>query len=207
MKTKEQILKWIDEQPWANEFYKTAFLRRINLYNDVRFISCAFIWEGTEQGKDIWEKRDEEFRKWYDDDKPKSWEEYCKQNPIKEDEYYISSSSNICKAGYISSRGNLRKVGVVENQMMRDAYVDVNVMPKDLCKAFVAYMKLIQLRNAWVKGWEASYCSYKIEAKDGVILTSSRDYFMYGLSFPTPEMANEFIKTFKDLLEVAKPLL
>ena len=28
MKTKEQILKWLDEQPWANEFYKEAFFGR-----------------------------------------------------------------------------------------------------------------------------------------------------------------------------------
>lgn len=192
MKTKEQILDWLDKQPWANEFYKTAFLRRVNLYNDDRFISCAFIWESAEEGKDVWEKRDEEFRKWYDDDKPKSWEEYCKQNPIKDDDYYISESCTIkkCEAG-----------------VTRIPQFDANAMSRDLCKAFLAYMELIQLRNAWVKGWEASYCSYKIEAKDGVILTSSRDYFMYGLSFPTPEMANEFIKTFKDLLEVAEPLL
>lgn len=61
--------------------------------------------------------------------------------------------------------------------------------------------------NAWVKGWESLYCSYKVEAKDGVISSSSCACFMYGLSFPTPEMANEFIETFKDLLETAKPLL
>jgi len=80
-------------------------------------------------------------------------------------------------------------------------------MSKDLCDAFLAYMKLIQLRNAWVKGWDEEYCSYKIEAKDGVILSAARTRFMYGLSFPTPEMADEFMETFRDLLEVAKPLI
>lgn len=192
MKTKEQILDWLGKQPWANEFYKTAFLRRVNLYNDDRFISCAFIWEGTEQGKDVWEKRDEEFRKWYDDDKPKSWEEYCKQNPIKEDDYYISESCTIkkCEAG-----------------VTRIPQFDANAMSRDLCKAFLAYMKLIQLRNAWTKDHVDEDYHYKIEANDGAISSSSCACFMSGLSFPTPEMANEFIKTFKDLLEVAKPLL
>lgn len=179
MKTKEQILKWIDEQPWANEFYKTAFLRRVNLYNDDRFISCAFIWESTEEGKDVWEKRDEEFRKWYEDYKPKSWEEYCEQNPIKEYEYYIGNSC--------SSRST--------------------TMPKDLCEAFLAYMKLIQLRNAWVKDCDKTTCCYKIESERVGIASKLRPYFHNGLSFPTRAMADEFIKTFKDLLEVAKPLL
>lgn len=177
MKTKEQILKWLDEQPWANEFYKTAFLRRIHLYNDDRFISSAFIWEGTEEGKDVWEKRDEEFREWYDsNDKPMSWKVYCEQNPIKEDDRYIGSDGERC-----------------------------TTMSKDLCKAFLAYMKLIQLRNAWVKG--VGICARRIvpiqSEDDGFNLV----YGETGLSFPTPEMANEFIKTFKDLLEVAKPLI
>lgn len=191
MKTKEQILDWLDKQPWANEFYKTAFLRRVNLYNDDRFISCAFIWKGTEQGIDVWEKRDEEFRKWYDDDKPKSWEEYCKQNPIKANEYYINEFSNF------------QKVAPQE----RNDIADINVMPEGLCEAFLAYMKLIQLRNAWTKDHVDEDCFHKIAAKKGIISRDAQAYFSFGLSFPTPEMADDFMKTFKDLLEVAKPLL
>lgn len=44
MKTKEQILDWLDEQPWASEFYKTVFTLHVNLslsYNE-SFISNAF---------------------------------------------------------------------------------------------------------------------------------------------------------------------
>lgn len=192
MKTKEQILDWLDKQPWANEFYKTAFLRRVNLYNDDRFISCAFIWESAEEGKDVWVKRDEEFRKWYDDDKPKSWEEYCKQNPIKDDDYYISESCTIkeCEAG-----------------VTRIPQFDANAMSRDLCKAFLAYMKLIQLRNAWVKDCDKTACCFKIKSQKDEITDGACPYFENGLSFPTRAMADEFIKTFKDLLEVAKPLL
>lgn len=192
MKTKEQILKWLDEQPWANEFYKTAFLRRVNLYNDDRFISCAFIWEGAEQGKDVWEKRDEEFRKWYDDDKPKSWEEYCEQNLTKDGECYING---VCDIVPLLPGGR------------RDASEDIHTMPKDLCEAFLAYMKLIQLRNAWVKDCDKTTCCYKIESEKDRIESKLRPCFHGGLSFPTRAMADEFIKTFKDLLEIAKPLL
>lgn len=191
MKTKEQILKWLDEQPWKGEFYEAVFTLRIdlNLDYDEAFIFGAFGWEKTEQGRDVWSTRNSAYRKWYfSNERPMSWEEYCEQNPIKLEEYYIDGGSVGQASPREGSRG--RCVG------------DVNVMSKDLCEAFVAYMKLIQLRNAWVKGFDDNY--HKIIRSD--------DYFdcvwgETGLSFPTPEMANEFIKTFKDLLEVAKPLL
>lgn len=89
----------------------------------------------------------------------------------------------------------------------RDVDTDANVMSKELCEAFIAYMKLIQLRNAWVKSCDAADCFYKIEAKGGAIMSSLHTLFMNGLSFPTASMANDFMDTFEDLLEVAKPLL
>lgn len=195
MKTKEQILKWLDGQLWKEEFYKESFTNRLDSvihYNEDLIIS-AFCWSFTKSGVDVWTLRNANFREWYDsNDKPTSWEEYCKQNPFKEDECYIDEFSNITP---------------VSNSRPRDVSSDVNVMSTTLCEAFLAYMKLMQLRNAWTEDWEALYCSYKIEAKDDIISSSPCSCFMYGLSFPTPEMANEFIKTFKDLLEIAKPLL
>lgn len=198
MKTKEQILEWLNNQPWAIEFYKTVFTLRPNaklIYN-CRFIASAFSWIDSPEGLAVWAKRDKEFRKWYKspNGKPMSWEEYCEQNPIKVEECYIDE---FCDLSFASS------LKVVP----RDVKADANVMSKDLCEAFVAYMKLIQLRNAWVKDCNVANCSYKIEASDGAISSSSCACFMAGLSFPTHEMANEFLDTFKDLLEIAKPLL
>lgn len=196
MKTKEQILEWLDKQPWANEFHRAVFMLRtdLNLYYNESFISRAFRWVETEQGEDAWIMRDKEFRQWYNsNDKPLSWEEYCKQNPIKTGDGYINELSIINSA---------------ENSRNRDEDDDVNVMPKDLCTAFLAYMKLIQLRNAWLKDCENG-------DKDGylkIVYTEERGfYYVYlgktGLSFPKSSMAEEFINTFKDLLEVAKPLI
>lgn len=44
MKTKEQILKWIDEQPWKGEFYEAVFTLRtdLNLDYDDSFVLGAF---------------------------------------------------------------------------------------------------------------------------------------------------------------------
>lgn len=196
MKTKEQILEWLDKQPWANEFHRAVFMLRTDLYLDYdeSFISSAFRWVETEQGEDAWSMRDKEFRKWYNsNDKPMSWEEYCKQNPIKAGDGYINELSIINSA---------------ENSRNRDEDDYVNVMSKDLCTAFLAYMKLIQLRNAWLKDCENG-------DKDGylkIVYTEERGFYdvhlgKTGLSFPKSSMAEEFINTFKDLLEVAKPLI
>ena len=195
MKTKEQILDWLGEQSWASEFYKTVFTLRVNSslsYNE-SFISTAFEWNKTEQGQDIWRKRDKEFRKWYNsNDKPMSWKEYCQQNPIKAGDSYIDEISDI---------------NSITNSRDRNEDEDVNTMPEYLCKAFLAYMKLIQLRNAWMKDCDRAACFFKIGSEGDRIVCSTGLYSYRGLSFPTASMAEEFINTFKDLLEVAKPLI
>lgn len=197
MRTKEQILKWLDRQPWANEFHRAVFMLRsdLNLSYNESFISKAFRWDETEQGEDAWIMRDTEFRQWYNsNDKPTSWAEYCKQNPIKEGECYIDDVCCILDATTVLGK-------------RRNVDIDANIMSKDLCEAFLAYMKLIQLRNAWVKDCDAEDCSIKIVAKDNAIFKDSYMQFMHGLSFPTHKMADDFMDTFEDLLEVAKPLL
>lgn len=196
MKTKEQILEWLNKQPWKGEFYEAAFTLRSNLnlsYNDL-FISEAFLWDKTKQGHNVWAERDHEFSEWYDsNNKPMSWEEYCKQNPIKAGEGYI---------------GEISDINFIEDSHDRDEDEDVIVMPEYLCEAFLAYMKLIQLRNAWVKDCE----NVDMDGYLKIVYTEKRGfYYVYlgktGLSFPKLSMAEKFINTFKDLLEVAKPLI
>ena len=196
MKTKEQILEWLDKQPWKGEFYEEAFINRVGAvasYN-VNFICVLFDWAKTKSGTSVWVKRDTEFRKWYNsNDKPMSWEEYCEQNPIKAGDSYIDEISAI---------------NIIEDSRDRDEDNDVNTMTEYLCNAFLAYMKLIQLRNAWVNGCENGN-------EDGylkIVYTEERGFYTVylgktGLSFPTASMAEEFVNTFKDLLEVAKPLI
>ena len=195
MKTKEQILDWLDEQPWASEFYKTVFTLHVNLslsYNE-SFISNAFDWAATNSGIQVWAKRDTEFRKWYNsNDKPMSWEEYCKQNPIKAGDGYINEISHI---------------NIMENSHDRDKNDDINTMPEYLCKAFLAYMKLIQLRNAWVEDCDKTGCCFRILTDRDRIVRKTCMFCTRGLSFPTTAIADEFVETFKDLLEIAKPLI
>lgn len=195
MKTKEQILKWLDKQPWKGEFYEEVFLngygQQIPCNED--FIISAFCWNVTKAGSTAWAQRHKNYLQWYNEaGRPTTWEEYCRQNPIVGREYYIDEYSDIST--------------VVPRE--RDKTDDINVMSERLCKAFRSYMKLIQLRNAWVKDCEnGDEDEYR-----KIVYTAERGFYgarlgKTGLSFPTLDMAEEFINTFKDLLEIAKPLV
>ena len=195
MKTKEQILEWLDKQPWENEFYKAVFLYGDHqIFYGVNFLELAFDWDRTTQGKDVWEDRNKEYQKWYNSNsKPMSWEEYCKQTPIKEGDYFMT---------------NWGEVHPMERRGERNSKIDINIMPKDHCAAFVAYMKLFQLSNAWVKNenLEELPTTYKILYQDGGF-DVFRGHTSTGLSFVSKEDAKEFAETFRELLTIAKPLL
>ena len=194
MKTKEQILAWLDKQPWKDEFYKAIFLygNPKRVYN-VNFLISVFNWGETIQGETIWSKRNKEYQKWYNSDsKPTSWKEYCEQHHVQETDWFIAD--------------NCRIIPLVRKRV-RNPYTDINVMPKEHCEAFLAYMKLFQLRNAWVKDCDDANMNYRIMTSDGKIDILCCYIPKTGLSFPTQEMAADFQDIFKDLLEVAKPVL
>lgn len=194
MKTEKQIIEWLNEQPWRYAFYEAVFfLGNYQMYYDEDFLRDAFDWDKTSQGRNIWEGRDEEYQKWYNSNsKPMSWEEYCRQNPAKEDDWFISGACGVLKCNGKRERGTT---------------TDINIMSKELCEAFLAYMKLIQLRNAWVNTYDDANVYYRIMSVNDQITILSFDYYIKGLSFPTRGIADEFAETFKDLLETAKPLL
>lgn len=198
MKTKEQILEWLDKQPWKAEFYEAVFLYGTEpIHYDSFFIGKAFDWSKTKQGKDVWGKRDDEYLKWYID-KPLSWEAYCKQHPITKGDCCIEDGE-VCEMW-----------DPLLTPQERDPKTCVDVMSEKLCDAFIAYMKLVQLRAAWVQdhgGFDDMY--YKIvtlENRTNLYLIKT-DYSTNGLSFADRETAYEFLKTFQDLLKTAAPLL
>lgn len=162
---------------------------------DKDFLRYAFAWGNTAQGADVWLDRDREYQIWYNSgNRPFSWEKYCEQNPVTCDDWYITGTCKTLKCGAPRER---------------NTDWDVATMSKELCNAFIAYMKLIQLRNAWIEGFVVNdrnrkYCK--------ITYCMDKGFFLFwgekiGLSFPSPSMAQEFIETFKDLLETAKPLL
>lgn len=197
MKTKEEILEWLDKQRWKAEFYKAVFLYGTEpMHYDSFFIGKAFDWTKTKQGKDVWRKRDDEYLKWYVAEKPLSWEMYCKLHPITKGDCCIEDGE-VCEMW-----------DPLLTPQERDPKTCVDVMSKKLCDAFIAYMKLIQLRNAWVNS-NSNFdpLCHKIVVIEDTIVFELCYANTNGLSFPTNKMAKEFAETFKDLLETAKPLL
>ena len=129
--------------------------------------------------------------------RPGNWAEYVEQMR-GEIGYYIANDSNIKSFNYCNSAG---------------AIFERNLLPtNELARAFRAYMQLISLHKAWVGEWkpdwkndcQSKYCvAYEYDA----IKIFSYGHTNRSLSFPTREMANEFITCFKDLLEEAKSLI
>lgn len=73
MKTKEQILEWLQSQPWYELFEKNhvadfgnesieCYVNRLNAFQD-RIIICAFGWD-LRPGFDFWRGIDKEYRIW-----------------------------------------------------------------------------------------------------------------------------------------------
>lgn len=130
---------------------------------------------------------------------PKTWEEFCERNPVTTDEYWTETVySRYCNS--------LR-------DRKRDAHIDKNVcISLQEAKAFTALMQLRQLRKAYVKDWEPNWMSesikYCIEGVNGkAFLINGWYHKSHILSFPSRELAEQFLTNFKDLLEIAKPLL
>ena len=128
---------------------------------------------------------------------PKTWEEFCNRTPIRQ-EYFIGYDSKI----------NLR-----ENKG-RTSCGDRNLHASEVeAEATLALMQLRQLRKAWICDWEQPnshsivyVIKYDLDTNK-VRLASGNFWSSCTLSFPTLEMAKEFLNCFKDLCETAKMLL
>ena len=129
---------------------------------------------------------------------PRSWEEFCDIHSKRTDnEYFIEDNSDICKANAAFSR-------------LLDS--DKNLCPsKKSAEAHLAMIQLEQLRNCWRQSWEpdwnddqqTKYCIVHSKEFKIHILYETRRF----LSFPTNEMAREFLECFRDLIEKAKDLI
>ena len=129
---------------------------------------------------------------------PKSWEEYCEMHEVQPGE----SCVNDCCEVWESNDTN-----------PRNTEFDKNLLPNVVySKAFLALCQLIQLRNYYNDGWIPDYnnlssCKYCIEVNLNKINCTVNVVNQRVLAFKTIELRNEFVKNFKDLIEIAKPLL
>lgn len=153
--------------------------------------------EGYEIDKDnstfekiAFKKKDTKPRSW--NRKPRSWEEYLELN------------TGFDGAGIDWNCGGVQTTGLHHRGKA--------IVPTHLAQPFIAMMQLMSLRQAWIGDWKPdlscvysnNYCIIGVGDRFYVCnLGKSR----CALSFPTEEMATDFMNTFKDLLEIAKPLI
>lgn len=83
---------------------------------------------------------------------------------------------------------------------------------ESLNEAFIAYAKLILLRNKYVEGWPKEWLDdvkyiIRFDRTCPVPKITQLRSIRSALSFPTCEMAHQFAETFKDLLVQAKEVM
>jgi hypothetical protein len=87
----------------------------------------------------------------------------------------------------------------------------INVFPKEYGKPMLALMQLLVCYKAWIGDWKpdwtADYTKYCIRVNNEEVVMDRFTGMQHILAFPTLNMRNKFLETFKDLLEQAKPLL
>ena len=128
---------------------------------------------------------------------PKTWEEFCEQNEIKKSECYLDTSSSCIIERWVGER---------------DISSDRNLLPsKEAAEAHLALMQLHQLRDCYRQGWIPTEDKVSFGITKRTIDTClSIDRFMYYskfLSFPTREIAEEFLTNFRELIEQAGDLI
>ena len=175
----------------ALEFYKEMKTRTINLSLDKAK-------EWYKKGEELREIALQAFSEKELIVLPRSWEEFCREYPVKNGEANFNSMSSII----------IQK----DDATVRASIRDRNICPsKKSAEAHLAMIQLEQLRNCWRQGWEpdwnddqqTKYCIVHSKEFKIHILYETRRF----LSFPTIEMAKEFLECFRDLIEKAGDLI
>lgn len=129
--------------------------------------------------------------------RPRSWEEFCTNYPIQAGEAIIAASTS--------------KISPYIGIITRDLVDDRNVCPSQKsAEAHLAMIQLEQLRDCWWNGWKPiwdiseKWCIRLWGNELSVGITKNISRF---LTFPTREMAEEFLKCFRDLIEEARDLI
>lgn len=121
-----------------------------------------------------------------------SWKEYC--DMMKGKDSYV-----------VDMYGNVRTT------TFSDAPVVGEFEDKEGARVFAAFSRLIKLRKNWVgdwkPDWESGNPNFIIVNKRNNIEDGVGYYVSSPMIFPTAAMRDEFHATFKELLEIAKPLL
>lgn len=128
---------------------------------------------------------------------PNTWEEFCEMYPVKDDEWYIGTNSNIIRM-FQGKRYTLHCCNILPSQQA--------------AKAHLALMQLHQLRDCYRQGWvpdwkDESQTKWVICLEENILTIEYNYYFSQFLSFQSKEIAEKFFNNFKGLIETAGDLI
>lgn len=123
---------------------------------------------------------------------PKSWEEL-----------------DVVKGFYVNS---LSEIAGTEEETCAEEYNRNTFPTKEEAEACIALAQLCQLRDIYNDGWKPNWrtgseIKYCIIVDENKIVESQYITLNRVLHFKTPELRDEFLENFRDLIETAKPLL
>ncbi len=126
---------------------------------------------------------------------PDTWKKFCDYHPIKAEERFINLDCSI-------------KVNAGD----RSYSSDKNMLPSEkAAKAHLALMQLHQLRDCYRQGWipdwnsnKFKYCIYYYNNDYRIRQIVDNSHF---LTFQSIELAEKFLKNFKDLIKQAGDLI
>ena len=128
---------------------------------------------------------------------PKTWEDFCKTHAVQRDECVVCSNSVIVGEGVFRERMEGKDRSLLPN--------------KELAEAMLALCQLIQLRDCYNNGWKPDWTDdeskYVIYSYNNTIIDDETHYDNRALYFNTKEIRDKFLKNFRGLIEIAKPLL
>lgn len=132
---------------------------------------------------------------------PTTWEEFCKNHLLKVGESWITSISEIT---YISKE---------KGGSTRFCNRDEHVLPSTkYAEAMLALCQLIQLRDCYNDGWQPDWTDgntvkYCLGVCQNRVTKEVLQITNKVMTFKTMDLRDEFLENFKDLIEIAKPLL
>ena len=129
---------------------------------------------------------------------PKTWEEFCENNPKNLRECYIDFISRVIET----------------TSCRRCSLKDKNILPdRKTAEAVLAFCQLIQLRNVyngdWVPDWddeEQEKYVITFVCCDEITITDCYNDAYSPLYFNNEKLAKEFLRNFRPLIEKLKPL-
>lgn len=127
---------------------------------------------------------------------PKTWEEFCDQNKIKEGESFINDCCYIREA----------------NPYKRHDSYDRNVLPsKQAAEQHLALIQLHQLRDCYRQGWIPNFLNdskkWCIIKNNNILSVDWAINYSVFLSFQTRELTEEFLTNFEHLIKQAGDLI